>query len=108
MWYRAHKPSGGKVCRKKVQPSSPENNSYNCKCGDRNLPQSETELRYMVNLCISDSTSHVWAIMFDAQSLFEMTAQELQDKKDADEREFNKLVSDVNFTTMKFSLGAKV
>ena len=108
MWYRAHKPRDGKVCRKKVEPSSSGDNSYSCRCGDRNLSESDTEMRFMVNLCIADSTSHVWAMMFEAGSLLQSTAQELYDQKKADEKEFERSVSAANFTTMKFTVSAKV
>ena len=72
------------------------------------MPESQTELKYSVNLCISDSTSHAWAVMFEAESLFGLTAQELYDKKKANEDEFDKLISAANFVSMKFSLSAKV
>ena len=108
MWYRAHLPTAGGVCRKKVEPSGPDSNRYNCRCGEKNLPESQTELRYLVNLCISDSTSHAWAVMFEAESFFGVTAQELHDKKRANEEEFDKLISAANFVSMKFSLSAKV
>ena len=108
MLYRAHKPRDGKVCRKKVEPSSSGDNSYSCRCGDRNLSESDTEMRFMVNLCIADSTSHVWAMMFEAASLLQSTAQELYDQKKADEKEFERSVSAANFTTMKFTVSAKV
>ena len=91
-----------------MEPTSPDSNRYNCRCGEKNLPESQTELRYSVNLCISDSTSHAWAVMFEAESLFGLTAQELYDKKKANEDEFDKLISAANFVSMKFSLSAKV
>ena len=108
MWYRAHQPRAGGVCRKKVEPTSPESKNYNCKCGERNLPESDTELRYMVNLSISDSTSDTWAVMFEAESFLGMTAQELNDKRKANEDEFEKLIKAANFVSMKFSVSAKV
>ena len=108
MWYRAHRPPDGQVCRKKVEPSSSGDNLWNCRCGAKNIPTSQTELKYMVNLCISDSTSHVWAVMFEASSLFQMTAQELQDKKISNEEEFDRIISAANFVDMKFSVSAKV
>ena len=108
MWYRAHKPRAGGVCRKKVEPTSPESQNYNCKCGERNLPESDTELRYMVSLSISDSTSDTWAVMFEAESLLGVTARELNDKRKANEDEFEKLIKAANFVSMKFSVSAKV
>ena len=108
MFYRAHQPGAGGICRKKVEPTSPDSNRYNCRCGERNLPESDTELRFMVNLCISDCTSQVWATMFEAESLFGVTARELSDKRKANEDEFDKLISATNFVSMKFSVSAKV
>ena len=108
MFYRAHQPSVGGVCRKKVEPTSPDSNRYNCRCGERNLPESDTELRFLVNLCISDCTSQVWATMFEAESLFGVSAGELNDKRKANEQEFDKLISAANFVSMKFSVSAKV
>ena len=91
-----------------MEPSSSGDNLWNCRCGAKNIPTSQTELKYMVNLCISDSTSHVWAVMFEASSLFQMTAQELQDKKISNEEEFDRIISAANFVDMKFSVSAKV
>jgi len=108
MFYRAHSPPEGLVCRKKVEPSSSGDGSWNCRCGGKNLNTAETELKYVVNLCISDSTSHVWAVIFEASSLFQMTAQELHDKKNSNEKEFDKIISAANFVNMKFSVSAKV
>ena len=108
MWYRAHRPGPGGVCRKKVEPTSPDSNLYNCRCGEKNLPESQTELKFLVNLCISDSTSHVWAVMFEAESFLGLTAQELSDKRKANEDEFDKLITAANFVSMKFSVSAKV
>ena len=108
MWYKAHLPSIGGVCRKKVEPTSPDSNRYNCRCGEKNLPESQTELKFLVNLCISDSTSHVWAVMFEAESFLGLTAQELSDKRKANEDESDKLITAANFVSMKFSVSAKV
>ena len=46
MWYKAHLLTIGGVCRKKVQSTNPDSNYYNCHCGEKNLPESQTELRY--------------------------------------------------------------
>ena len=91
-----------------MEPTSPDSNRYNCRCGERNLPESDTELRFLVNLCISDCTSQVWATMFEAESLFGVSAGELNDKRKANEQEFDKLISAANFVSMKFSVSAKV
>jgi len=108
MWYRAHTPRDGKKCMKKVteNPANPE--LYDCKCGDKKLSEGETELRYMVSLCLADCTSWVWATMFNASPLFNMTAQELNDLRIISESNFLDLVTKVQFTEAVFSVTAKV
>ena len=64
--------------------------------------------RYMVNMHLMDYTSSTWAIMFDAASLFRLTAEELELKKKRNEQEFLSIISDLVFTQMKFSISVKV
>ena len=64
--------------------------------------------RYMVNMHIMDNTSSTWVVMFDADSLFRMTAEELELKKKRNEQEFLNIISDLVFTQMKFSISVKV
>eukprot|EP00092_Neocalanus_flemingeri_P013818 GFUD01014906.1.p1 GENE.GFUD01014906.1~~GFUD01014906.1.p1 ORF type:complete len:664 (+),score=220.39 GFUD01014906.1:118-2109(+) len=108
MWYRAHQPRDGKVCRKKVTENAANPELYDCKCGDKKLSEGETELRYMVSLCLADCTSWIWATMFSASSLFNMTAQELHDLRIISESNFLELVTKVQFTEAVFSVTAKV
>ena len=108
MWYRACLSKDGRPCRKKVQEDEHNPGLYSCRCGKRKIPKSETELRFMVNMNIMDATSHVWAVMFDAVTLLNKTAQELSDLKDKDENGFLELVTDATFVQMNFTVTAKV
>ena len=108
MWYRACLAKDGRPCRKKVQEDDQNPGLYNCRCGKRKIPKSETELRFMVNMNIMDATSHMWAVMFDAVTLFNKTAEELSELKDRDENAYLELVSDATFVQMNFTVTAKV
>ena len=109
MWYRAcNRTRDGRFCRKKVTESDSNPGSFNCRCGERNLSESETEMRYMVNMNIMDVTSSVWAVMFDGGSLFKMTAQELFDVKRKNERQFEEKIAEALWTLTNFSVTAKV
>jgi len=108
MWYRAHQPRDGKMCRKKVTQNSSNMELFDCRCGDKKLSESETELRYMVNLCLADCTSSVWATMFSALPLFHMTPQEMHDLRIESESKFLDLISTAQFTESIFSVSAKV
>jgi len=108
MWYRAHIPRDGKRCQKKVTENATSPELYDCKCGDRKLSESETELRYVVNMCLADCTSWAWATMFNASNMFHMTAQELNDLRITSESKFLDLVNKVQFTEAVFHVTAKV
>jgi len=108
MWYRAHTPRDGRKCFKKVTENSSNPELYDCKCGEKKIPEGETELRYMVSLCLADCTSWVWATMFSASSLFNMTAQELHDLRIVSELNFLELVNKVQFKEAVFTVTAKV
>jgi len=108
MWYRAHTPRDGKKCMKKVTENATCPELYDCKCGDKKLSETETELRYMVSMCLADCTSWVWATMFNASSLFHMTAQELNDLRISSESKFLDLVNKIQFTEAVFHVTAKV
>jgi len=108
MWYRAHQPRDGKKCLKKVTENSSNPELFDCRCGDKKLSEGETELRYIVNICLADCTSWVWATMFSASSLFNMTAQELHDLRIVSEHDFLELVNKAQFTEAVFTVTAKV
>jgi len=108
MWYRAHQPRDGKMCRKKVTENTSNPELYDCRCGEKKLSEGETELRYMVSLCLADCTSWVWATMFSASSLFNMTAQELHDLRIVSEFDFLELVNKVQFKEATFTVTARV
>ena len=108
MWYRACLSKDGRPCRKKVQEDDQNPGLYSCRCGKRNIPETETELRFMVNMNIMDTTSHVWAVMFDAVSLLQKTAQKLSDIKDRDEDGFLEAVAEATFVQMNFTVTARV
>jgi len=108
MWYRAHQPRDGKVCRKKVTENAANPELYDCRCGEKKLSEGETELRYIVNLCLADCSSWVWATMFSASSLFKMTAQELHDLRMVSEMDFLELVNKAQFSEAVFTVTAKV
>jgi len=108
LWYRAHTPRDGKKCFKKVWENSSNPELYDCKCGEKKLSEGETELRYMVNLCLADCTSWVWATMFSASALFNMTAKELHDLRLVSEIDFLELVNKVQFKEAMFTVSAKV
>jgi len=108
MWYRAHQPRDGKVCRKKVTENAANPELYDCRCGEKKLSEGETELRYIVNLCLADCSSWVWATMFSASSLFNMTAQELHDLRMVSEMDFLELVNKAQFSEAVFTVTAKV
>ena len=78
MWYRACLSKDGRPCRKKVQEDDQNPGLYSCRCGKRNIPETETELRFMVNMNIMDTTSHVWAVMVDAVTLLQKTSEILE------------------------------
>ena len=98
----------GRYCRKKVVRDDTDPRLYNCKCGDKKLPESETELRYMLDMSIMDATSNTWVTMFDAQTLFNMTAQELNNIKEKRELEFLEVINKTRFQQMLMSVSAKV
>ena len=109
MWYRAcNRTRDGRLCRKKVTESDSNPGSFNCRCGERNLSESETEMRYMVNMNIMDSTSSVWAIMFDAGSLFQKSAQEMYELRKKNEKQFDDKIAETLWTLTNFSVTAKV
>ena len=108
MWYRACWSKDGRPCRKKVTEDEQNPGFYSCRCGKKKIPKSETELRFMVNMNIMDATSHVWAVMFDAATLLNKTAQELSDLKDRNEIEFLEAVSEATFVQMNFTVTARV
>jgi len=108
MWYRAHQPRDGKKCMKKVTANSSDPELYDCKCGDKKLSESETELRFMVNICLADTTSSCWATFFSASSLFNMSAQELHDLRNRSESDFLDLISKKQFMEARFTVSAKV
>ena len=103
MWYRACLAS-----RKKLQEDEQNPGFFKSRCGKRQIPMSETELRFMVNMNIMDATSHAWAVMFDAVTLFQKTAQDLSDLKNKDENEFLEVIAETTFVQMNFTITAKV
>jgi len=109
LWYRAcARERDGRTCRKKVEEDGSNPGVYNCRCGLRNLSPSETELRFMVQMNIQDFTSSTWAVMFSAESLFRMSAQEMSDIKNRSEEEYTELIAEAKFTQMRFAVTAKV
>ena len=81
---------------------------FDCRCGDKKLSEGETELRYIVNICLADCTSWIWAIMFSISSLFNMTVQELHDLRIVSEHDFLELVNKAQFSEAVFTMTAKV
>ena len=108
MWYRAHQPRDGKKCLKKVTENSSNPELFDCRCGDKKLSEGETELRYIVNICLADCTSWVWPIMFSASSLFNMTAQELHDIRMVSEHDILEMVNKAQFSEAVFTVTSKV
>lgn len=111
MFYRAHNPGeGGSRCRKKVQEEAGPGATglYSCRCGAKALTPEQTSLRYMVRLCLADCTDYEWASMFDAESLFGMTAQELNDLKESSHDDFLMLVNGLQFRERLWTVIAKV
>ena len=106
MYYRAH--AGGTKCRKKVQEKSGHQGVFSCKCGATDIPSHETSLRYMVRICLADCTDYEWAVMFEAESLFGKTAQELCDIREKSEEDFMQLVQSLQFTERLWTVAAKV
>ena len=106
MYYRAH--HGGTKCRKKVQEVSGHQGVFSCKCGATDIPTQETALRYMVRICLADCTDYEWAVMFEAESLFGKTAQELCDIREKSEEDFMQLVQSLQFTERLWTVAAKV
>ena len=108
MWYRAHQPRDGKKCLKKVTENSSNPELFDCRCGGKKLSEGETELRYIVNICLADCPSWVWPIMFSASSLFNMIAQELHDIRMVSEHDFLEMVNKAQFREAVFTVTAKV
>ena len=106
MYYRAH--HGGTKCRKKVQEVSGHQGVFSCKCGATDIPTQETALRYMVRICLADCTDYEWAVMFEAESLFGKTAQELCDIREKSEEDFMQLVQSLQFMERFRTAVAKV
>ena len=52
----------------------------------------------MVRICLADCTDYEWAVMFEAESLFGKTAQELCDIREKSEEDFMQLVQSLQFT----------
>jgi len=95
MFYRAHRPPAEGRCRKKVEEEA--GGGYTCRCGGRGIPAEHTAVRYMVRLCLADTTTHEWAVMFDADTLFGMTAEELEFAKKRSEEEYQTIVDRLVF-----------
>ena len=108
LFYRAHNPVGDGKCRKKVQEEAGQENSFTCRCGSRGIPATETMLRYMVRLCLADCSTYEWAVMFDAETLFGCTAQQLHDLRQASEEEFQKKVEELLFVEQLWTVGGKM
>ena len=100
--------TGGTKCRKKVQEVSGHQGVFSCKCGATDIPTQETALRYMVRICLADCTDYEWAVMFEAESLFGKTAQELCDIREKSEEDFMQLVQSLQFTERLWTVAAKV
>ena len=109
LFYRAHNPAGEGKCRKKVQEEAGgQEDRFTCRCGSRGIPAHETVLRYMVRLCLADCSTYEWAIMFDAETLFGCTAQELHELRQTSEEEFQKKVEQLLFVEQLWTVGGKM
>ena len=108
LFYRAHNPAGEGKCRKKVQEEAGLENKFTCRCGSRGIPLEETVLRYMVRLCLADCSTYEWAIMFDAETLFGCTAQQLHELREASEEEFQKKLQALLFVQQLWTVGGKM
>ena len=108
LFYRAHNPAGEGKCRKKVQEEAGQENKFTCRCGSRGIPPEETVLRYMVRLCLADCSTYEWAIMFDAETLFGCTAQQLHELREASEEEFQKKLQALLFVQQLWTVGGKM
>ena len=108
LFYRAHNPAGEGKCRKKVQEEAGLENKFTCRCGSRGIPPEETVLRYMVRLCLADCSTYEWAIMFDAETLFGCTAQQLHELREASEEEFQKKLQALLFVQQLWTVGGKM
>jgi replication factor A1 len=106
MFYLAHRPAGEGRCRKKVEEGT--DGELACRCGARAVPRGETALRYMVRLCLADCSTYEWAVMFEAESLFGMSAAELQAAREASEERFQQVVQGVLFKEQLWSVAGKV
>jgi len=109
LFYRACNRADGRACRKGVKEVEPGSGLYFCpKCNDKKIPKNETLLRYLVNMCLADSTTHEYASMFDADKLFNMTAEELEDLRNNSESQFQAVLDKVRFSQMEFLVSARV
>merc|ERR1719397_294388 len=101
--------AGEGKCRKKVQEEAGgQEDRFTCRCGSRGIPAHETVLRYMVRLCLADCSTYEWAIMFDAETLFGCTAQELHELRQTSEEEFQKKVEQLLFVEQLWTVGGKM
>jgi len=109
LFYRAHNAADGRGCKKGVKETGPGTGLFFCpKCNDNKIPKEETVLRYLVNMCLADFTTHEYANMFEAEKLFNMTAQELEDLRNNSETEFQAVLNRVQFSQMEFLVSARV
>merc|ERR1719219_1608615 len=62
----------------------------------------------MVRMCLTDFTGYEWAVMFDAESLFGMTADELHELGERDGEELIRQVKNVQFQERSWTLTGKI
>ena len=105
--YRAHNPEGGR-CRKKVQEEASGSGTFSCRCGSRAIPAEATLLRYMVRLCLADCSTHEWAVMFEAEELFGLSAEDLQEVRDKSEEDFMQRVQGLQFEERVWAVTGKM
>ncbi|ORX55345.1 replication factor-a protein [Piromyces finnis] len=95
----------GENCNKKVIE---EDDLWRCEKCNKSYP--EPEYRYILSLDALDHTGNQWLTCFNesAEKLLGHKAKELQEIKNYDENEFNKIFDDVSFRQYDFRIRAKI
>ncbi|ETN39801.1 uncharacterized protein HMPREF1541_06027 [Cyphellophora europaea CBS 101466] len=93
-------------CNKKVIENEP--GQWRCERCDKSYPKPQ--YRYIMSVNVSDHTGQLWLSCFDetGRSIMGMSADELMDIKEVDEKKASDIFSDANCRTWNFKSKAKM
>lgn len=93
-------------CNKKVLEIEP--GQWRCERCDKSFPKPQ--YRYIMSVNVSDHTGQLWLSCFDetGRSIMGMSADELMDIKETDEKRLSDIFSDANCRTWNFKCKAKM